>query len=123
RALLLVTAAEAGSASGTNGGKRDRLTRMRETEVERRLRAHRAAHDMCAAHAEMAHDGHDVLDREAGRVARDARGHVGRRITPRIECDATVTPAEVLKLRFPASQVTGKFMNEDDRCARPRFFV
>src|SRR6266436_3226443 len=57
------------------------------------------------------------------RITLVIRWHVRRRITPRVVGDAPIAAGKIANLRFPRTIVSGEFMHEDDRNARPAVLV
>ena len=78
---------------------------------------------MCAREAPNAlHYGGDVVDDEGQAVRARIWRHIRRRVTARVESNATVRAREPSHLRFPSSIVAVQFMNEDDRVSVSGFF-
>lgn len=72
---------------------------------------------MGARHAEVIQHGDGVLHRPLLRVGGRGGRYIRRRIAARVIGDAAIAAAEVAHLRFPASGIASKLMNEKNRDA------
>jgi len=91
--------------------------------VQRREAAHRQPNDVRFANSEMIENRSDVIGSAVLRIRIWVFGYIGGRITPRVERNAAVAPAEMAHLRLPTAMIPGKFMHEDQRRSGTRFLV
>src|SRR5579863_3317182 len=96
---------------------------MPESKVERGETAHRQAHDVRPVDRKVIEHGFNVVGGKGLRIGAGAFRHVRWRITPGVEHDAAIAPAEVAQLRFPTSEIACEFVHEDQRRARSGFFA
>src|SRR5712691_930182 len=78
---------------------------------------------MAPINRQMIEHSSDVVGGKGLRIGGWALRYVRWRIAPRVECNAPISPPEVPQLRFPTSNVACEFVHEDQRPARPGFFV
>ena len=76
--------------------------------------AHGKADHMGAVQLQMIEHGCDVVGRAVLRILPHILRHVRRRIAAGVVGDGAVALAEMPQLRFPAPEVAGEFVHEDD---------
>src|SRR5882672_1604248 len=90
---------------------------MAKAEMKRGEPAHRKPDDVRALDAQMIGYRSDIVGGTCLGIGYVAFGHIRRRITSGIECNAAIAPAEMPDLRLPTALVPGEFVHEDQRRA------
>src|SRR5271166_4316244 len=94
-----------------------------QPEMQGRETTHRNANDMCLGDRETVEHGADIVPSAFLGIAGRIIWYVGRRVAPGVVRDAAIAPRKVAYLRFKAAIIVSKFMDEDDRRARPSLLV